>query len=491
MRAFMRILFLVPPSKFAKNVARDLVYGCWCRGKRIGGITFPPISLLTVATVLRNAGHGVELLDAMITQTAISVIKRKAKKFDFVVVLTSTSSVNEDAQILTELKKANNCLKTIVFGGHPTAMAMETLAKPGIDIIIRREAEYVLRDLVRAFAQGKNWQKIKGIGFKKNGEYTINDFYPLIENLDELPIPDRKMLDKKVDYFNPIVKRVPFTTMFTARGCPGQCTFCASPVFYGSRVRLRSAQSILTEFREIKKLGYKEVFVRDEIFTVSKKRVMDLCQGMIKKDLALSWICSSRIDYLDKEMLIMMKKAGCHLIRLGVESGVQRILDGVKKGIRLAQTKRVFRWCHEIDIDTHAHLMIGMPGDTVKTIQKTIDFVMEIDPTLATFGICTPYPGTPLFNQVSNHFPKIADGSRADLSCLHTSAFYNKVFCQVSEKKLRHLLRLAYRKFYLRSSLWFKWLRKMHSVDEFRRASLAAAQVFDFIWRNDESKRED
>ena len=484
----MRILFLVPPSKGVKNVARDLVYGCWCRGKRIGGITFPPVSLLTVATVLRKAGHTVALVDAPAIQASLVVLKKKIKNFDFVVVLTSTASVNEDAQVLTELKKANRKLKTIVFGGHPTAMPKETLSKPGVDIIVRREAEFVLRDLINAFEKRQNWQAIKGIGFEKDGQLVVNELYPLIEDLDILPIPDRSLLPKKSEYFNPVVKRLPYTTIFTSRGCPGQCIFCASPVFYGQKVRAQSAERVLREMEEIKKLGYKEVFIRDENFTVSKERVKAICEGILRRDLGLSWICSSRIDAVDKELLLLMKKAGCHLIRFGVESGDQKILSEIKKGIKPSLTQKVFAWAGEIGLDTHAHLMIGMPQETEKTIKKTICFAKKIKPSLATFGICTPFPGTKLFEQVANVYPEISDGSKADLRHLHTTAFYNHVFTKVSEEDLGRLLRLAYREFYFQPSLWWRWLVKMKSWEEFRRATLAATQVFDFILRGDEAK---
>lgn len=483
----MNLLFLVPPSTSSSNVARDLLYGCWCRGKRIGGITFPPISLLTVATVLQKAGHKVVLLDAAATGLSLSKVKRKVEKFDLVVVLTSTASIEEDAFILSELKKVNKKLKTVVFGGHPTVMPKETLAKKGIDIIILREAEFVLKDLASAFEKG-HWQKVKGIGFIKKGRAVINDFYPLIENLDSLPIPDRKLLPQDVDYFNPVVKKIPYTTVFTSRGCPGKCTFCSSPVFYGQRFRLQSPARVLAELVEIKKQGYKEVFFRDENWTASKKRVEEICQKMIKEKLNLSWICSSRIDNVDRKLLYLMKKARCHLVRFGVESGSQRVLTKIKKGTKISQIRKVFRDCHQVGLETHAHFMIGLPGEKEADIKRTIDFAIEIEPTLATFGICTPYPGTPLFDEISRVFPQIADGSKADLSRLHTSAFYNRVFCPVSEKKLANSLKSAYRCFYFRPKLWLTWLKKMRNIDEFRRAALAATYVFDFSLRGDEKK---
>jgi len=483
----MKVLFLIPPSKSSRNVARDLVYGCWCKGKRIGGVSFPPISLLEVASVVKNEGHDITLLDAAITQTPITKVKKIAKNYNFVVILTSTMSIDEDAKILSSLKKTNPKLKTIVFGGHPTSMPKYTLTRSGIDIIIRCEAEYIIRDLINASAKKDNsWKKVKGIGFKQGRKIIINPPYPLIENLDELPHPDRTMLPKNVDYFNPVVKRMPYTTIFTSRGCPGRCTFCASPIFYGRKIRYRSSKSVLTELEKISKLGYKEVFIRDEIFTVNRKRVIDICKGIIKKKLDLTWIASSRIDTIDKSLMKIMKKAGCHLIRLGAESGVQEILNNVKKGIKITQTKKVFKDAHLVGIDTHAHLMVGMPGDTDSTIKETVRFVKEIDPTIATFGICTPYPGTELFDYVAKKHPEIADGSKASLSNLHTQAFYNESFTSLNKEELAKLLKYAYRSFYLRPSYIARWLTRINSLDELKRVILAGLTVFDFALINSE-----
>jgi len=483
----MKVLFLIPPSKSSRNVARDLVYGCWCKGKRIGGISFPPISLLEVASVIKNEGHHVLVLDAPATQTPLSKLKNIIKKYNFVVILTSTMSINEDSEILSLLKKANPRLKTIVFGGHPTSMPRYTLAKPGIDFIVRCESEYIIKDLINAYAKNNDsWKKVRGIGFKQQKKIIINPPYPLIKNLDDLPFPDRSMLPKNIDYFNPVVKRMPYTTIFTSRGCPGRCTFCASPIFYGRKIRYRSANSVLAELTEISKLGYKEVFIRDEIFTVNRKRVVAICNGIIKNNLDLTWIASSRIDTIDKPLLKLMKKAGCHLVRLGVESGVQEILNNVKKGIKVTQTKKVFKYANSVNIDTHAHLMIGMPGDNEKTIKQTIDFVKEINPTIATFGICTPYPGTELFSFVAKTHPEIADGSKADLSNLHTQAFYNDCFTSLNKKELAELLKHSYKSFYLRPSYIFSWLKKINSLDEAKRVILAGLTVFDFALGKDE-----
>jgi len=259
----MKIVLFIPPSKQSKNVARDLVYGCWCKGKRIAGIQFPPLSLILVGTVLKQSGFDVILLDAAAEMLSMAAVKTRIKDCDFLIMLTSTMTINEDAAILKELKNNLPSLTTIVFGGHVTVEPQSSLSKGGIDIIARREGEYIIRDLFLAFKNNQDWTKVKGVSYLKNGRYIENENYPLIENLDDLPIPDRNFLLKDIDYYNPIVKRLPYTTMFTSRGCPGLCTFCSSPIFYGRAIRAMSAKRVLEEIREVVKLGYKEIFFRD------------------------------------------------------------------------------------------------------------------------------------------------------------------------------------------------------------------------------------
>jgi len=481
----MKILILIPPSKHAKNVARDLVYGCWCKGKRIAGIEFPPLSLLSVATVLRQEGLDVTLLDAAAERLTIEDMKEKIKEYEFIIMLTATMTLNEDAYLLNILKSTNKNLKTIVFGGHVTAEPKATLKKPGIDIVVRREGEFIIRDLLLAYKNKDNWEKVKGISFIQDNKYRENENYPLIENLDELPVPDRSLLKEDIHYYNPIVKRMPYTTMFTTRGCPGMCTFCSSPTFYGREIRSMSAKRVMAEIREIVKLRYKEIFFRDEIFTAFKSRVMEICDTIIKEKLDITWICSARITSVDKEMMEKMKQAGCHMIRFGVETGAQELLNNVKKGQTIKQIEDVFNWAHEVKMDTHAHMMIGMPGETRETIKETIKFVKKIDPTIVTFGICTPYPGTQLFAELKTHHPELGDGTEIDLSKLHTHSFYNEYFTSLTSEELQKYIRKVYREFYMRPSYIFRWLKRIKSLDEFKRILLAGANVFGFIWGKD------
>jgi radical SAM superfamily enzyme YgiQ (UPF0313 family) len=182
-----------------------------------------------------------------------------------------------------------------------------------------------------------------------------------------------------------------------------------------------------------------------------------------------------------------MKAAGCHLIKFGVESGVQEVLDRVIKGFKVEQTVETFRWAHEVGIDTHAHTMLGMPGDTRETVERTIEFIKEIDPTTATFGVCTPYPGTPLFDEVAAKV-EMGDGADTlDLSMLHTTAQYNELYTSLTRDEIEKAIRSAYRRFYLRPSYVASRAAKIWNLGELKRVAIAGTKIFDFTVRGDEA----
>jgi len=477
----MRVLILNPPSIFTKNVVRDLIYGCWCKGKRIGGANSPPINLLYIASVLKNGGHNVAFLDALAEHKTIDLICNISTKNDVIIISTSTMSFVEDIEILSEIKKVNPSIITIIFGSHPTFLPESSLKPNSVDIIIRREPEFIIRDVVNALENDRNsWKQIQGIGYKQDQKVILNDFYPLINNLDELPFLMRELLPHNIEYFNPLVKKIPYTTIMTSRGCPAQCIFCTVPNFYGNKIRSRSAESVLTELEQIQQQGYKEVWFRDETFTTYKKRNIEICNGILERGITLSWICNARVDSLDREMLILMKKAGCHMVKFGVESGVQEILDNIGKGIRVEQTREIFRTTHDIGIDTHAHIMLGCPGETNHSIQETINFVKQINPTTVTFGICTPYPGTDLFKAVVKTHPEIADGTNCNFTKIHEKSFFNEHFTQISAEDLDKWIIKAYFSYYFRFSYVLRTLYRIRSIDELKQVILAGTNVFQF-----------
>ncbi len=475
----MKILLMYPPSKYASNIARDLIYGCWCKGKRIASQKFPPITLLYIATVLKQHGHEVHLLESQAERLSSEQVQERVKHLspEIIAFPTSTMTIKEDCEVMKRYKQDTGAT-VLAFGSHITFEPQKALQFGGIDFGVMREAEYVIRDFANKFEKGKGFEKIKGLCYFKDNRLIVNPPYPFIKNLDELPFPDRSYI-KNFAYFSPLVLKLPWTTALTSRGCPGRCTFCTSPAYYGNVLRFRSAKNVVDEIEYLINLGYKEIFYRDETFTAHNPRLIEICNEIISRKLDVSWICNARIP-LDRETLVLMKKSGCHYIKIGVESGVQAILDSVKKGIRVEDTIKTFDLMNETGISSHAHMILGCPGETKETIEKTIQFIKRIKPTTATFNSFTAYPGTLLFETIKQEHPEL-DGTEQDASKEHTVGYHSNLFCELSDKELGNAVKNAYKQFYFRPSYILQTLKRIKSLDEFRRITTAGLDILSFV----------
>lgn len=475
------ILVLIPGSgPNQKNMIRDLVYGCWCNGRRIGGMQMPPVNHLYVATILKEDGHKVQFVDGQIDfDTYQRLEQENFIDLDFLLILSSSNSYKEDLTIAKTVKSKNPAIKTLFFGSHPTFKPEACLKEDAIDFVVIREPEMTICDLIRRVVDGESLEDLGGCGYKENGEIRVNEFDGYFD-MNKLPIPDWTMLPEGVDYFNPVVKRMPFATMQTSRGCPAKCIYCTSPFFYGNDIRVKSAENVMKEIRYLVGLGYKEIFFRDETFTAYKKRNMEICQAIIDEQIDVTWIANGRVDMIDRESAEMMKKAGCHMLKFGVETGDDQMLLNLKKGATVKQAEEAFQICHEAGLDTHSHIVFGGPGETLNSIQNTLNFVKKIDPTTASFGILTPYPGTEHFKMVQEKFPEIKDGTEADMERLHTTPYYSQALCDIDQEELQKSIGRAYRNFYFRPAYILKWLKKVDSLDEFFRLIIAGSNIFTF-----------
>ena len=479
----MKAVFLKPPVENArKNVVRDFIYGCWCNGKRVGGMSMPPTNELLAATHARQPGLEVLFLDSQYEPERYDDLV--ASRFDgvlAVLIMSSTQSFRYDCQILSKIKDINPGVRAILYGSHPTFMAEACLREEVVDFVVTREAEDTIRELLGLLVNGASTKDVLGIGFRnETGQPVVNPHRPFL-NMNDLPIPDRTLLPRNVDYFNPVVKRVPFATMFTSRGCPARCNFCTAPVFYGNKTRVRSADKIIEEMRSIRDLGYREIFFRDETFSAYKGRNMQVFDRMRAEKMGFTWVANGRVDMIDREQMVAMKQAGCHLLKFGVETGSQELLDRYKKGTTIEQAEETFRLAREIGIDTHAHIIFGGPGETVDTIATTVDFVTHtLKASTATFGILTPYPGTEIFDIVAQAYPEIQDGSESTMENLHTEAFYAEALCGLSGDELSRQIVQAYRRFYLRPGYLLERVASVRSLEEIMVKFVAGLNVLSF-----------
>lgn len=477
----MKLLFLVPPNVDNLNVLRDSVYGCWCKGNRLGGATVPPHPLVLLATCAKEAGHQVKVIDGLVDPAAPQKVRDTIGSVDAVVIQTSVMAFLDDCDVITWLKELNPQLKSVVVGAMPTFLPERSMEYAQVDYIISGEAEQAIGEMCSRLDRGETLRGLSGIGFREaDGTVVVQGRTPFIQNLDALPFTDWSLLDHGETYFNPIIEQEPYVTELTTRGCFAKCTFCMAPGFYGGKIRGNSADYILNLLRKYKADGIREIYFRDEMFTSLKARNRQMYKTMIEEKMGFSWVCSSRANAVDEEDLRLMKQAGCHLIKVGVESGSQEILDRVKKGVTLDEVRTMFALCRKIGIKTHAHFMIGNPGETEETIKQTIAFAKEIRPTTATFGILTLYPGTPLWDEIAAENPEVAEQFQLRLKDLHQKSFYPELFTELTAEQIQAYMATAHRSFFLRPRYMLDRLLDVRSPGQLRKLVKAGSKIIDY-----------
>jgi len=315
--------------------------------------------------------------------------------------------------------------QTMAFGTHVTPMPFETMRDyPALDFVLRGEPELTLRELIDVL-EGKEanrpewiarllqkadpqWQSgdqeapvlaaVKGIVWRDEGQIRQNRDRPFIPDLDDLPVPRYDLLP--LDQYRMPMMKGPFCFVLTSRGCPAGCKFCIKHVSYQWSVRLLSPQRVVEEIRILYNRGIRNIHMYSDLFTVNREQVMGICELILKEGLKIKWTCNSRVDYVDEEMLQMMGRAGCWMISWGIETADETILKKAAKGASLKNVRQALVWAHKSGIKNWGYFIIGLPGETVETIRKTIEFAKALPLELALFHIAAPYPGTPFFFEV-------------------------------------------------------------------------------------------
>lgn len=418
-------------------------------------VTLPPLGLGYLASILEREEHEVRIVDSLAMDYDLTDVKGAIKKFDPEVVgITATTPAIYDAYKVAEVaKEMNPNCKTVIGGPHATFMARETLDEcPYLDIVVKGEGEQTVREL----ASNGDLRAIKGIAFRENGSIRENGERGFIKDLDEVPFPAYHLFPMEKYKTN----GVKFGTMITSRGCPFRCTFCSSSKLCGKIWRGRGPINVLKEIKLLKdeyKIG--EIEFLDDTFTLNNKRAEVICELLIKEGTDISWSCSSRVDTINVELVKKLKKAGCHSIYLGVESGSQKSLNLIKKGITLMQAKRAIKIAKKMKLDTVASFIIGIPGETIKAIEKTVKFAKKLNPTLAQFTIFTPYPGTEAYDFAEKK-GLLATRDWSKFTTLDPVMNLSSI----PPHKLKKLLRGAYLSFYLRPSFIMGSVKRVFSV---------------------------
>lgn len=383
-------VLLVNPSPSSQYVSRESTP------------ILPPLGLAYIAAVLRRAGIDVQILDMNALNLSLRDLLNNIKRFNSSIVgfTAVTPAINLVKKFANAIKEEFTGTMVVIGGPHASTLPDETLNDSNIDVVVRGEGETTMLEL----AEGRSLASILGISYKTGKLRQHNPDRLPIRNLDELPFPARDLLPNE-RYWTPGIKRKPFATILTSRGCPHHCNFCQHSVF-GYTWRPRSPQNVLSEIDSlVVNYKVKEIDIVDDGFTLDVNRAMKICELLIQRGYNLIWRCSNgiRVDRITKELLNKMWEAGCRSIAFGVETGDEMILRRIRKGITLEQVKKAFTQCKQIGIETTAFFIVGNVGDNERSIRKTIEFAKTLDADYYHFGVLVPLPGTEAYEYIKQH----------------------------------------------------------------------------------------
>lgn len=430
----MKVLFVNPPQTASKY--------------KFMGVIAPPLGIAYMAEVLQENNIDVEILDASAEDMDFKDVEKELlkRKPDLVALTALTPTIGRALETAQVVKETLPDAIVVMGGYHPTFNFIETLEDENVDIVIRGEGEYIMLNLVQALENQSSLHDVKGIVFedKNSKEIVVNPEAPLIQDLDELPFPALNLLPMKK--YRLLDMDTHMTTMITTRGCPMQCSFCSSAAMHGKKIRERSVENIVDEIEYLKtNYDIDTIAFMDDTFTLKKRKVMAICDEILKRNIEIMWGCTSRVDTLDEKLLKKMKEAGCITIFIGVESADQQQLDNMCKNTTIAKIENAFKIAHKLKIRTIASVALGMPGDTKEIMNKTVKFVHKLKPNYAIYSLATPYPGTRFYKEAfEKNLIKIKDWSKYTL----ITPILETIDCSLND--MRKIQAKAFMKFYLR-----------------------------------------
>lgn len=371
-------------------------------------IITPPLGIGYLASSLKKHGVQVKIIDGLKENLTFEDLLKKiiAQKPD-AVGITCLTAFYEEVILLSKTLKERK-YKVILGGVHPTFLPFDTLKDSNADYVVCGEGEIALVKLAKNNFKNRNIQGVYSLKDLEKGKLLLKA--KAIENLNDLPYPDWKQLDPRTYPKAPhgaVVKNFPIGVIMTTRGCPYQCTFCASRKFYDIKIRYRSPENVIKEIKYlVKNFGVKEIHFEDDNLTLKRDHVERICHLIIKNKLIISWSCPNgiRADKVDEDLIRLMKKSGCYFFAFGIESASPKILKNIKKLESIDTIRKSIEIAHKVGIECQGFFIFGLPGETKKTIEESIQFAKNSKLTRAHFMILDIIPGSELWYQLDGQF---------------------------------------------------------------------------------------
>lgn len=366
---------------------------------------FPPLGPAYLASSLRQDGLEVELLDCSFLGREEALSIARASKAEVVGIYSMITLREESLLFARELR---NKARLLVAGGPlPSTDPYPFLAE--FDVVAIGEGERTMRELVQAFEKGQPFSEVAGLAYRTSGSrgQEVEDWAStpprsLETELDSLPFPARDLLPN-ADYIAHGRRKYGYaiTTIMSSRGCPFSCEFCSNAVF-GSGYRERSPANVADEVEDALSYGYDRIHFGDDVFTLKKERILAVCEEFLRRDLRFAWECLGRVDSIDSEVAKAMRRAGCDRIFFGIESGNERVLKLMRKGITPQRARAAVEAAREAGIRTGAFFILFYPGDDDDSVLETIRFASSLPLDYLSFSLPYPIPGTALHERVSD-----------------------------------------------------------------------------------------
>lgn len=432
----------------------------------------PPVGIAYIAAVLREKGVDVSVMDAFARASSREEIGNKIREEepDVVGISCLTPSANGVYKICKEIKNIDENIFVVLGNRHAEVFAKETIRKGIADAVVKGEGEYTMLKLVKKLENDGNLSDIDGIVFKNEGELIDTGPGKPVKNLDELSYPAWDLLPYYKYGVLPIGNmEKPMLGILSTRGCMYNCSFCSGRKL---EPRERSPESVVDEIEFlIEEYNAKQITFMDLMFPATRKHGLELCQEMIDRGVndKIVWITETRVDLADKELLRKMKEAGCRRVMFGMESGSQRILNKIRKGIKLEKAEEAVANAQKVGLETVGFFMIGLPGETRKEIEKTIDFAKKSDLDFVKFAVFRPFPGSEIYSNLVDegkiNFEDIEEEDWVGFSP-HNPEAEDLVWApeDVGKKELVELKWKAHRDFYLYPQNIFNLLFKVRTI---------------------------
>ena len=360
----------------------------------------PPLGIGYLSSYLKSKGVVTKIVDGLNLRMSNEEIVERVAECELVGLTVLTDYYLPAKDLTDKLKLAG---KIVVWGGaHASCLPRQVLDETQADYVVVAEGEVILYELIEALANNKSVEDLPGVYSRKTENFKPRE---LIKNLDELPFPDWQEINPKEYQKAPhgaLIKNFPVAPITSTRGCPYECTFCASPKIWSRTLRFRSPENVVDEIEYlVKNFGVKEIHFEDDNLTMKRSHIEGICKEILKRDLKISWATPNgiRADRIDKELLSLMKKSGCYYVVFGIESANQYILDNVKKHEKLEQVEKAIIWCNKLGLMTQGFFIFGLPGETKKSIENSNNFARNCPLDRAQFLLLDLIPGSELWDK--------------------------------------------------------------------------------------------